>query len=164
MKKSIIWKRNLQKWWHRVELTKRIRFNFKTMKINYKYRMKRAVWDAFWERRRRTRKLVQSLCNLEREYKDYQTVNGFRVLKSYNQSKKYTSKKLKKISLDNIESMLTQRNIIILTRYFRRYKAITINKNHKATHCKKIILNMMNSNLRWGFNAWRHVNRKMMDS
>lgn len=49
--------RGLQKWWHRWELTKRLRFNFKVRDDNYNFRMKRAIWDGIWARRALTKRL-----------------------------------------------------------------------------------------------------------
>lgn len=86
-----------------------------------------------------------------------------RTLKSYNNTKKHGAEKKKSISLENIGSILCHRNHVILKRYFRQYRAIVKNKNHKGTHVRKIMLKMMNANLRWGFEAWRQVNRKEMD-
>lgn len=161
---AIVHRQGLQKWWHRVKLTHRDRFNYLTMNKNYQSRMKRAVWDAIWQRRAITRRLVQSLSNFENEIADYHTVVGFRTLKSYNNTKKHGAQIKDKISLDNICSILNQRNQIILKRYLSRYRAIVKGKNNKAQHCKKIILKMMNANLRWGFDAWRHANRRIIDA
>lgn len=77
MLKGVQLKRSLQKWHIRVETTKRVRNNFKVMKLDKELRLKRMVWDGILSRRKITTHLSTSMCNLEQMLLDKGRIEAF---------------------------------------------------------------------------------------
>lgn len=130
------------------------------MKRDKEYRLKRMVWDGFWKRRKITTHLATSICNLDKLLRDKNKIIAYRTLQSYTTSKKYGSRSRKQISIDNVFSILNQRNEIILKRYFSKYRAEAKAKIVREKEFRKITLNLIAHHKRWAFHAWR---RKMQD-
>jgi bacterioferritin (cytochrome b1) len=155
-------RRALQKWYHRVELTKRIRMNYATMKSNKKIRLKRLVLEGLRGRRAITTHLTTALCNLGNLLTDKAYMDAFKTVRAYSTSKKLATKILKNKARQDIESILTQTHIRRLRSYFGGYRKICKDKKHKGQRAKKIMLNIDNQNLRWAFEHWRKQNVREM--
>jgi len=84
-------KRAIQKWYHRVDVTKRIRMANVTMKRNKEIRLKRMVWEGILGRRGITTHLSTALCNLGKLLTDKAKMDGFKTVRSYSVSKKLTT-------------------------------------------------------------------------
>lgn len=154
----VIQKRALQKWYHRVDTTKRIRFANKTMKINKNIRLKRMVIDGLRGRRGLTTHLATALCNLGKLLTDKAKMDGLKAVKSYANSKKLATTQLKGKAKLDIESILTQTYLRRVRKAFGTYRKICKDKKHKGQRAKKILSNVYCHNLRWAFERWRTQN------
>lgn len=99
--------------------------------------------------------MTTSLCNLDKLFRDKNKIIAYRTLQSYTTSKKYGSKSRKKISIDNVFSILNQRNQTILKRYFSKYRAEAKGKVGRERDFRKIALNLVAHHKRWAFHAWK---------
>ena len=158
----LIQKRAMQKWYQRVETTKRIRNNFATAKRDKALRLKKLVWAGLRSRRRITTDLSTTISNLEKLLRDKSYMDAFKTVKSYSTSKKLASANLKRKARDDIASMLTQTYIARLRRYFGKYRDAVKQKRNNGRVAKKVMLKVANANLRWAFEAWRKQNVKEM--
>ena len=148
-------KRAIQKWFQRVETTKRIRNNFEIARRDKAIRLKKMVWAGLRSRRRITTDLSTTISNLEQLLREKGHMNAFKSIKSFSISKKLASANLKQKARDDIASILTQTYIARLRRYFGRYRDVVKQKRNNGRVAKKVILKIANANLRWAFEAWR---------
>lgn len=130
------------KWRARTETTKRVRFNFETMKSNKSLRLKRMVWKGILGRRSITTRLSTTISNLEKLFRDKMYMETFKTVKTYAVSQKLVHRNQKSKAKDDIASMLTQAYLKRLRVYFGRYREIAKAKKHRGHQAKKIILNL----------------------
>lgn len=82
-------------------------------------------------------------------------MDTFNRIRSFARSKHLATTKFKSKSLEDCMSILTQKHIVWLRKYFCRYKAIIKVKHNNAIHTLRILKKIDNANLRDAFEIWR---------
>lgn len=152
----------IQKWVTRIDHTKRVRFSVKQIKHYHQERFKRSIFEAFRVRRAIHVDLAVTISNLEKLFRDKTTMDTFNTIKSFSRSKKLATTSFKRKALEDSISILTQKHIIWLRKYFCRYKAIIKVKHNNGIHTLRILKKIDNANLRCAFEIWRKQNVKIL--
>ena len=155
-------KRAVQKWKLRIETTKRIRNNFKVMRANKAFRVKRRVVEALRVRHEIRYDVVNTISNLEKMMRDKAYIESFRILRSFATSKALVSGKSKNKATVDVGSILTQLHEKRLRKYFGRFRKKAKEKSVRQTHVMKILKKIDNVNLRDGFRKWSVFTDKVL--
>lgn len=157
-------RRALEKWFLRVQETKRIRCKWAQFHANYRIRMKRKVFEVIQWKQAVNYDMAKAVGHLEYFMRTKMQDDAFKDIKSYSRSKKLATSVLKRrAALDTI-SILTQRHEWMTRAYFGRYKKHVFEIKQRQRRLKAIFGKFYSQMMHTGFRRWWHYTQKHMDA